>query len=580
MLSVPYRQRDEAGPGSLDSRPPVGGTPVAQPASGAIVVIFGATGDLARRKLFPALYGLYRDHLLPAQLAVVGIGRREKDDEVFRAEVRESVRKHSRYPWQEDDGWHHFQQRFHYFRLEMHDREGYRLLASYLDELDATLGLHRQRVYYLAVMPELFGPIAENLQAAGLVYRQAASQAGSDQPIIETSLVQPPWQRVVIEKPFGYDLVSATRLNQELTSVFKEQEIFRIDHYLGKEMSQNLSVIRFANAFFEPVWNHLYVDNVQITSSETVGAEERGEYYDEAGALRDMVQNHMLQLVAMTAMEPPGSVDPEAIRDEKVKVFRALRRWQTPAEVQRNTVRGQYTAGQIGGRPVVGYRQEPEVRADSNTETFAALRLYIDNFRWAGVPFYIRTGKRLPVKATDIVIQFKPLPQSAYLRQLGVLEPNRLVIHIQPMEGMYIEINAKRPGTLTQIDPVAMEFCQNCGVGVNSPEAYERLLYDVLRGDPTLFTRWDEVEQAWEFVDPISKAWKEAGPVPLYPAGSWGPPEACQLLEASGCCWWPVQGEEAASNRAATPGMAGRAQGVINCTCSRYSTFPCPSRQG
>jgi glucose-6-phosphate 1-dehydrogenase len=356
--------------------------------------------------------------------------------------------------------------------------------------------------------------------------------------------------RLVIEKPFGYDLETAEQLNRQIRQVFREEQIYRIDHYLGKEMTQNISVIRFANTLFEPIWNSRYIDNVQITSSETVGVENRGEYYERTGALRDMVQNHMLQLLSLVAMEPPSDLSSESVRDEKVRVLRSLVRWDDRQDVQTNVVRGQYGPGTLKDKSVPGYRSEPEVHPDSNTETFVAMRAFVDNERWRGVPFYIRTGKRLPVKATEIQVQLKQMPGLPYHHDLpdpdgAAIRPNRLVIRIQPLEGVYLEINAKSPGTHTQITPVALDFCQNCAAPFNSPEAYERLLFDVIRGDPTLFTRWDEVALAWQFTDPVEAVWAEDQPsFPNYAAGSWGPPAAAELLTRDGRRWWPVQDEE------------------------------------
>lgn len=506
------------------------------PAPPCIVVIFGATGDLARRKLFPAFYGLEREQLLAPQTRIVGIGRREKTETEFHQELQDAVRRYSRFGLDAEVDWEAFIRRFSYFRLEMHDAGGYRQLADYLQSLEREQGLPRRRIYYLSVMPVLFEPITANLQQAGLV-----GEANGDGPECF---------RLVIEKPFGYDLETAEQLNRQIRQVFREEQIYRIDHYLGKEMTQNISVIRFANTLFEPIWNSRYIDNVQITSSETVGVENRGEYYERTGALRDMVQNHMLQLLSLVAMEPPSDLSSESVRDEKVRVLRSLVRWDDRQDVQTNVVRGQYGPGTLKDKSVPGYRSEPEVHPDSNTETFVAMRAFVDNERWRGVPFYIRTGKRLPVKATEIQVQFKQVSGLPYRQDLpdpdgAAIRPNRLVIRIQPLEGVHLEINAKSPGTHTQITPVALDFCQNCAAPFNSPEAYERLLFDVIRGDPTLFTRWDEVALAWQFTDPIEAVWAEGQPsFPNYAAGSWGPPAAAELLTRDGRRWWPVQDEE------------------------------------
>jgi glucose-6-phosphate 1-dehydrogenase len=327
--------------------------------------------------------------------------------------------------------------------------------------------------------------------------------------------------------------------------VFEEKDVYRIDHYLGKEMVQNINVLRFANAIFEPLWNNKFISNIQITLSETVGVEERGGYYDHSGALRDMGQNHMLQMLAMMAMEPPSRLSPEDIRDEKVKVFRSLRGFQTADEVRENTVRGQYAAGNMKGKEVPGYRQEDKVNPESMTETYFSARVFVDNFRWAGVPFYIRTGKRLPVKTTEVVVEFKNVPNNVYLSKKHKLEPNLLVFRVNPMEGIYFKMNAKQPGSEGTIVPVAMDFCQSCQVGLNTPEAYERLLHDAARGDSTYFTRWDEVALAWQYVDKIAAAWRESSDnLFTYSAGTWGPERAQQMLAEDGFKWWPVNGQD------------------------------------
>ena len=499
-----------------------------------LLVIFGGTGDLARRKLYPALYNLAVDGFLPVAFQVVAVGRRDFTLEGFRQEILQpSLKTFSRRAGDLASNFESFAARLHYFRTDIYDPAGYIRLAEFLAQLEREAGWSKNqgegafrgnRIFYLAVAPEHFGPVVENLRGAGLVPARG-------------------WQRLVIEKPFGRDLPSAAELNRQLQAVFNEEDIYRIDHYLGKEMIQNIMVIRFANTFFEPVWNNKYIDHVQITSSERVGVEERGGYYDRAGALRDMVQNHLLQLVSLVAMEPPASLATEDIRDEKVKLLRSLKPLD-PVTVAENVIRGQYGAGAIEGRAVPSYRQEKEVAPDSLTETFVALKIFVDNFRWAGVPFYLRTGKRLPDKVTEIILQFKSLPDILYFKKYGELRPNVLVIRVQPLEGVYVQLNAKRPGNDNYIVPIRLDFCQNCEVGVNSPEAYERLLYDVMRGDPTLFTRWDEVEAAWRFVDPITAAWVAQGPpqFPNYAAGQWGPPAAQELLTRDGRHWWQEEG--------------------------------------
>ncbi|WP_084666992.1 glucose-6-phosphate dehydrogenase [Thermanaeromonas toyohensis] len=488
----------------------------------ALFVIFGATGDLARRKLFPALYNLSAEGILPSGVAIVGVGRRPFDLAYFREKfILPALLDNSRLAGNLLHNFSSFAQRCYYFSLDLRDSSRYRELKNFLDQLDWEWGVQGNRVFYLALAPELFGPVVANLKEQGFLDKGPRS-----------------WKRVLVEKPFGWDLDSARALNRELTQAFPEEDIYRIDHYLGKEMIQNIMVIRFANAFFEPVWNNKYIDHIQITSSEKIGVGERAAYYDRAGALRDMLQNHMLQLVALIAMEPPVGLDAQAIRLEKAKVFRSLQPF-TRERILQDIVRGQYGPGYIDGEPVPGYREEAGIPADSVTETFLAVKLFVNTFRWAGVPFYLRTGKRLPAKVTEIIIQFKPLPEILYFKEYGELLPNVLVIRVQPLEGIFVQLNAKRPGTNNYIVPIRLDFCQNCGVGTNSPEAYERLLYDALRGDATLFTGWEEVEYAWKFVDPIAQAWATI-PVhfPNYAAGEWGPPEARVLIERDGRRWW------------------------------------------
>lgn len=491
-------------------------------ASPYTLVLFGATGDLARRKLLPALYSLYMDKLMPPSFAVIGVARSHQDDSQFRAELRKSITAFSRHELCDGPDWETFCSKFHYCAADANQPSDFETLGRRVAELEQTHGLPGNRIFYLAMAPQFFGPVTLNLKHGNL---SAA----------------PGWKRLIIEKPFGHDYASAALLNNQLRQVFEEEEIYRIDHYLGKEMVQNIEVLRFANSIFEPVWNNRAIANVQITSSETVGVEDRASYYERSGALRDMVQNHMLQMVMMIAMEPPSRLNMEAIRDEKVKVLRSLRP-HSPMEVAQHVVRGQYEAGTVKEKPVASYRDEPGVAKDSNTETFLAARLFVDNFRWAGVPFYIRTGKHMAAKSTEIVIQFRDMPKHLYFNHDGKLGPNLLVIRVNPQEGMYIQLNAKRPGNDETVIPVAMEFSQEPD---DSPEAYERLLFDAMHGDSTFFTRWDEVALAWKFVDPIAVAF-ESGMVPLYPykAGSWGPHACGALVQNDGFEWWPVTGQE------------------------------------
>jgi glucose-6-phosphate 1-dehydrogenase len=482
-----------------------------------ILVIFGATGDLTQRKLYPALVNLAAQGLLPQHFAAVG--RREKTDAIVREEARMAGKiTEGEMPAGTSIG--SLLQRLHYFQMDFDDTTAYLRLKAFLARLDDVYQTQGNRIFFLAVAPQYFGAIARDLHQQGM-----ATNTGA-------------WQRVVVEKPFGNDLASARQLNTGLTQTFGEKRVYRIDHYLGKEMLQNLMVIRFANTLFEPLWNSRYIEEVQISVSETVGVETRGGYYETAGALRDMVQNHMLQLLTLIAMEPPVALDADSVRDEKVKILRSLRPLGL-ADVARQVVKGQYGPGSIDGQPVGGYRGEGRVDSHSNTDTYVALELYIDNFRWSGVPFYLRTGKRLPVRSAEVVIRFREQPGVLYFGQKhNALGPNLLVIKIQPEEGIFLQFNARKPGTQSTITPVKMDYCQNCLQGLNSPEAYERLLADCMRGESTLFTRWDEVEHAWSFVDGISSAWEQIGKeAEIYPAGSWGPTSADALLARNGHRW-------------------------------------------
>jgi glucose-6-phosphate 1-dehydrogenase len=492
-----------------------------------VIVLFGATGDLAKRKLFPAIHSLYGEGHLAPNFVVIGLGRRNLTKKEFHNHIKKSLNEFSRY--QVGDEWDAFINHFYYFPLNINNSGDYEELLPFISSLEEQYQLSQNRLFYLATAPELFEPVTFNLEQKGLLRVQG-------------------WKRLIIEKPFGHDLKSAQELNEKITQVFKEEEIYRIDHYLGKEMVQNIQVIRFANSFFEPVWNNRYISNIQLTSSETVGIDNRGNYYEQVGALRDMFQNHMLQMVTMMAMEPPSRLKPEAIRDEKVKVLRSIRRFDTTEDISANVIRGQYTSGNIDGQDVLGYSKEENVDPISQTETFVAAKIMVDNFRWAGVPFYIRTGKRLPHKATEIIVQFKNLPD-LYFNREGTLEPNLLVIRIFPEEGIHLKLNARKPGTEGSTLPISMDFCHDFTVGINSPEAYERLIKDGLEGDSTYFTRWDEVSLAWKIVDPITKAWKDSD-IPLfhYKAGEYGPEESKQLLTKEDFKWWPVYGEGEAGN--------------------------------
>ena len=485
------------------------------------IVIFGATGDLTHRKLIPALYNIAADGEMPPAVAVIGFARRPKTDEEFRAEMAEATRNFSRQTVR-DEVWQHFAQSLFYHQSEFADEEGYRKLAERLDRLDQESGTRGNRLFYFAASPEQFETIVENLNKAGLNKAREGS-----------------WARVILEKPFGTDLASARHLNQIVQRSFKEDQTYRIDHFLGKETAQNILVLRFANAIFEPLWNTRYIDHVQITAAETLGVENRAGYYEGAGALRDMVQNHLLQLFCLVGMEPPTDLGADSIRDEKVKVVRSLRPF-SQEEVGTFVVRGQYAAGAINGQPVTAYREEKGVDPKSQTETFVALRMLVDNWRWSEVPIYVRVGKRLPKSGTEISIHFKKAPSVLFNRESQAIEQNVLVIRIQPDEGISLRMQAKVPGTSFRIESVKMDFHYGTSFGKASPEAYERLLLDAMAGDATLFARRDEVEQAWAFVDTIEEAWAEKENAPklcTYPAGSWGPEEADELMARDKRSW-------------------------------------------
>src|SRR6266576_852978 len=484
-----------------------------------IIVISGATGDLTHRKLIPALYNLAADGDLPPAVAIVGFARREKSDEEFRSELEKATREFSRQAVR-DEIWKTFAQSIFYHQSEFGDEAGYKTLAKRLDQIDEECGTRGNRLFYFAAAPDQFEPILKHLKAAGLNETRKGS-----------------WARVIVEKPFGTDLASARELNRIVRNSFAEEQTYRIDHFLGKETAQNILVLRFANAIFAPLWNTHYIDHVQITAAETLGVETRAGFYERAGALRDMVQNHLLQLLCLIAMEPPIDLSADSIRDEKVKVVRSLRRF-AQSEIAANVVRGQYAQGAIDGKPVAGYRKEPKVKSDSQTETFVAQRLYIDDWRWDDVPIYMSVSKRCPTSATEISINSKKAPAVLFNKNLS--DQNVLVIRIQPDEGISLRIHAKVPGASFRIEPVKMDFHYGTSFGKASPEAYERLLLDAMSGDATLFARRDEVEQAWALIDPIEEAWhakKDAPELFFYPAGSWGPEAADDLLARDGRAW-------------------------------------------
>jgi glucose-6-phosphate 1-dehydrogenase len=487
------------------------------------VVLFGVTGDLAHRKLVPALYHLARGGSLPAECAIVGLARRDWTDEQLRAELKASLAKAGEPDFGEF--WPQFAERISFTSGSFDDESAYQRLKQQLEKLDTTHGTQGNRLYYLAVAPEYFSTIIDQLGKAGLVY---------------PSQQDTPWSRVVIEKPFGHDLTSARQLNRDISSVLDESQVYRIDHYLGKETVQNILALRFGNAIFEPIWNRRHVASVQITVAEELGmAGGRGGYYDNSGALRDMVQNHLMQLLCLVAMEPPVDLSADAVRNERVKVLDALPRW-SPEEVAQHVVRGQYRAGSIEGKEVPGYHDEKGVRPDSKTETYVALRVTLNNWRWAGVPFYLRTGKRLPKRASEIAIQFREPPTAMF--EIDTEEAggaNLLVLRIQPNEGASLAFQAKVPASRRRLQEVRMDFRYGTAFAVPPPEAYERLLLDVMLGDPTLYTRTDAVESAWRFCTAILDAWArpEAPPPVPYAAGTWGPEEADALIVGDHTSW-------------------------------------------
>jgi len=492
-----------------------------KPAEPCTIVIFGASGDLTSRKLIPALYHLYKDRQMPPSFRVVGLARREKTDDSWRDELRVALDQFSRSGPVDDKVWREFAKNLFYCQGDLTDPAAYERLEQLLTSFGKA-PLRENLLFYLATLPSQFGTVVEKLHHADLLQKDGAG-----------------WQRIVVEKPFGHDLASARALNQELTRFTRESQVFRIDHYLGKETVQNILMFRFSNSIFERLWNRDAVDHVQITVSEKLGVGQRGGYYEEAGALRDMVQNHLLQVLALVSMEPPGSLEAEPIRDEKVKLLKSIRPIR-PADVAKQVVRGQYFAGVVDGEPRPGYRQEPKVKSDSNVETYVALKLFIDNWRWSGVPFFLRTGKNLPVSTSEVRIQFRPTPRVLFAAQCGDnMDPNALALRLQPDEGIYLRFNGKVPGISLGVRPVRMHFSYDAEFGAYTPEAYERLLLEAMVGDATLFIRRDEVETAWQIVDSIREGWqgKPLSNREFYAAGTWGPVAADDLLAQTGHFW-------------------------------------------
>jgi glucose-6-phosphate 1-dehydrogenase len=488
----------------------VGSGPTSRETPPCILTIFGATGDLTRRKLLPAIYDLAAQNLLPDSFVIVGYGRRPKDVEELRTEWASGVREFARLEWNEEI-WKKLAERISYQQGTYTEPASFEALQQRLIELDGQFGTEGNRLYYIATPPDEFGPIIKNL---------------GERPRIAPTPENPGWRRIVIEKPFGRDLRSAHDLNELLGQYFSETEVFRIDHYLGKETVQNILALRFANVIWEPLWNNRHIDSVQIVVAEQVGVGRRGGYYETSGAMRDMVENHMLQLLSLVTMEPPVALDANAIRDEKVKVLRSIRKI-SGQEVLESTVRGQYE----------GYREEEGVAADSQTETYVALKMFVDNWRWANVPFYLRHGKNLAQRSTEIVIRWKDVPNLLFNNSDTVLKSNMLTLRIQPEEGFDLRTNAKVPGSGMEIRGVHMDFDYSESFGAEPPEAYERLLHDALLGDGTLFTRRDETEVAWDIAGRILDAWENA-PAPFsYAPGSWGPAEADELIGRSGRRW-------------------------------------------
>jgi glucose-6-phosphate 1-dehydrogenase len=502
--------------------------PVNQPLTGhdrpgdpCTIVIFGASGDLTKRKLLPALYNLKALKLLPERFAVIGVAVSESNDEMYREKITADIKQFATHSV-DQAVWDDFVKRTYYIQGDFNSADTFKHLAAKIADVQKTHQLPGNVLFYLAISPTFFAKVVDQLGAVGL-----------------TTETESAWRRVIVEKPFGRDLASARALNADLTKTLRESQIYRIDHYLGKETVQNIMVFRFGNSVFEPIWNRRYIEYVQITVAEQLGVELRGGYYDKSGVLRDMVQNHILSVLSLIAMEPPSSIEGDAVRNEKVKVLEAIRPME-PEEVIENTVRGQYAEGLIDGKPVPGYRTEPDVNPQSNTETFVAMKLKVENWRWAEVPFYIRSGKRLAAHTTEVVIGFRRAPLLLFGTQMeSEIPPNRLVMHIQPEEGITLDIHAKRPGPKIQISNVPLNFnYKEFGEG-NAATGYETLLYDCMIGETTLFHRYDSVDASWRIVNPILDVWQAlpARDFPNYAAGTWGPRSSDELIAKDGHAW-------------------------------------------
>lgn len=480
-----------------------------------LITIFGATGDLSHRKLFPSIFHLYQQNQLDEHIAIIGVGRRDWTTDKFRTEIKSSIKKHV----QNTEKLDAFMEHVFYQSHDVSDASSYQELLEFANDLDSQYQLEGNRLFYLAMAPQFFGTVTDFLKSSGLTKTSG-------------------FKRLIIEKPFGNDLSSAEELNEQIRKSFKEEEIYRIDHYLGKDMVQNIEVLRFANAMFEPLWNNKYISNIQVTSSEILGVEDRGGYYENSGALKDMFQNHMLQMVALLAMEPPISLNSEDVRNEKVKVLRSIRSLDE-SEVKQNFVRGQYDKGQIDGEHVKSYREEDKVADDSNTPTFVAGKLLIDNFRWAGVPFFIRTGKRMKKKGIQVIVEFKEVPMNLYYQRDSQLDSNLLVINIQPNEGISLHLNAKKQVQGIETEPVQLSYAMSAQDKMNTVDAYENLIFDCLKGDSTNFTHWEELKATWKYVDVIQNVWdNDKAPFPNYRSGTNGPIKSQLLLSVDGFKWW------------------------------------------